>query len=463
MNTATLNQRSSVAAERALNGYRSSASQAAVFEEQTRLIRHLIWAYFVLWLVEGGLRRWFLPGLATPLLIIRDPLVLGIYAIAFQRNLFPANGFFFCGIVLAALTFIQAMMLGHGNALVAVYGLRSDFLHVPLIFIMARVIRPKHLLALAKVGAWVAIPYTALLVAQFYSPQDAWVNRGVGGRMEGAGFSGALGRFRPPGTFSFITGPSQLYPLFAACWFTLVVARKFPTWLMIASGTAILVAVPLSISRTLFLSVAIVAIVGVGALVAGGRFSASLLLRAAVAAVILPLAAFQLPAFRDGLEAFQSRWAATTAGNAGFQEVIVGRVWDGLFGAFDDVGSVGFGTGYSTNVGQKLLTQETGFGASEAEWGRLLYDNGVVLGSSLVLYRTVLASVIVLAAFAAWRRRSPASLIFASAAFLLVLNGQWGQNTSLGSSIICGGLALAAARKPDRDESVPVNGATKRP
>jgi hypothetical protein len=48
------------------------------FEQQTAGIRRLIWLYLVLWLIEGGLRRWFLPGLATPLLLIRDPLVVAI-------------------------------------------------------------------------------------------------------------------------------------------------------------------------------------------------------------------------------------------------------------------------------------------------------------------------------------------------------------------------------------------------
>ena len=45
------------------------------FERQTRVIRHLIWLYLILWLIEGGLRRWVLPGLSTPLLLVRYPLV----------------------------------------------------------------------------------------------------------------------------------------------------------------------------------------------------------------------------------------------------------------------------------------------------------------------------------------------------------------------------------------------------
>jgi hypothetical protein len=120
-------------------------------------------------------------------------------------------------------------------------------------------------------------------------------------------------------------------------------------------------------------------------------------------------------------------------------------VLDDLFGSFEGVGYSGLGTGFSTNVGQKILTEQVGFGASEGEWGRLLYDNGFILGSLLICYRIALVSTIIFAAFRAWRSRSTLSLLFASACFPIVLNGQWGQTTTLGSAVIGGGLALAAA------------------
>jgi hypothetical protein len=270
------------------------------------------------------------------------------------------------------------------------------------------------------------------------------VNRGVGGSLDGAGFSGALGRFRPPGTFSFITGTAQLYILVTACWFALVLARKFNPWLMIASGVAILVAVPVSVSRGLFLSVAVVAAAGIVALFIGGRLSVPAALRALFCGVILFTLASQLPAFKAGMEAFTARWQSSTTESGGFQGAIIDRILNDLFGAFRDAQSYGLGTGFSTNVGQKLLTAATGFGASEGEWGRLLYDNGVFLGSLLILYRTALGLSIVATALQAWRRHSPAGIVFASAACLQILNGQWGQPTTLGSAVIAGGLALAA-------------------
>jgi hypothetical protein len=427
------------------NSRSKTTSARGVVQDQTRLIRNLIWLYIFLWLVEGGLRRWVLPGLASPLLMIRDPLVIAIYCVAASNGLFPVNGFITWGAFLALLSFINAMLLGHGNIFVALFGVRCDFLHVPLIFIMAKVLRQKDVLALARVAVWVSVPYTALLVAQFYQPQDAWVNRGVGGSLEGAGFSGALDRFRPPGTFSFISGPSQLYPLLTACWFALLLARKLPVWTMVASGGAILIAIPISISRMLFLSVAIVAMTGVGAMLVGGRFSIKLVIQFALVAAILAALASQSLIFQDGMEAFNARWETATTDEGGFKEAIVDRALNDLFGSFEGVKYSGLGTGFSTNVGQKTLTEQVGFGASESEWGRLLYDNGFILGSLMICYRIALASSIVFASFRAWRRRSTLGLIFSSACFMIMLNGPWGQTTTLGFAIIGGGLALAAA------------------
>src|SRR5450756_2342759 len=156
----------------------AKTASKARFVDENKTLRQLIWLYLVLWLIEGGLRRWFLPGLNTPLLLIRDPVVIAIYGVAISRNLFPSNLFMTMGLLLAVLTFFNALTLGHGNPMVAMYGVRCDFLHVPLIFIMGKVLRRKDLIALCKLTRWIAVPYTALLAAQFYQPQDAWVNRG---------------------------------------------------------------------------------------------------------------------------------------------------------------------------------------------------------------------------------------------------------------------------------------------
>ena len=86
-----------------------AASNLLSFEAQAKPVRQLIWLYLILWLIEGGLRRWFLPSLTTPLLLVRDPVVLAIYGLAISKNLFPFNGFVVIGLLLATLTFFNAL------------------------------------------------------------------------------------------------------------------------------------------------------------------------------------------------------------------------------------------------------------------------------------------------------------------------------------------------------------------
>ena len=56
------------------------------------MLRRMIWLYFVLLIAEGALRKWFVPSLSVPLLVIRDPLVLLIYAQAARCRRFPVSG-----------------------------------------------------------------------------------------------------------------------------------------------------------------------------------------------------------------------------------------------------------------------------------------------------------------------------------------------------------------------------------
>jgi hypothetical protein len=126
----------------------------------------LVLIYIVLWIFEGGLRRWILPSLSNPLLLIRDPLVVLIYSVAAAMHRFPFNVFIFSAIGLA---FLEAALVpfGHGNPIVAAYGIRSDFLHVPMIFIIGRTLTPARLMTVCQAAVILSIPYTLLLVAQF--------------------------------------------------------------------------------------------------------------------------------------------------------------------------------------------------------------------------------------------------------------------------------------------------------
>src|SRR2546423_10792292 len=129
-----------------------------------RAVRILIWIYLVLLIIEGALRKWFLPNLSDPLLIIRDPVVLAIYIAAWRARVFPSNAYVILLAIIGGLCLAVSILSLYSYIplkmilLVTLYGFRSNFLHLPLIFVMANVFNHEDV---KKVGWWVmalAIP-----------------------------------------------------------------------------------------------------------------------------------------------------------------------------------------------------------------------------------------------------------------------------------------------------------------
>ena len=176
---------------------RRAAGRRAEPPEANRDLKWGIWAYIILIILEGALRRWVLPGLATPLLVVRDPIALGLIVVTWQRGLLPANPYLASTLIISALAIISALTVGHGNLTVALYGARILLLHFPLIFVIGRIFNRADVLRVGEAFVWMTPAMALLIGVQFYSPQSAFVNRGVGGDMEGAGFSGAMGFFSP--------------------------------------------------------------------------------------------------------------------------------------------------------------------------------------------------------------------------------------------------------------------------
>src|ERR1700731_2910306 len=75
-------------------------------ESAKHRIRQLIWVYFWLLLLEGALRKWIVPQLSNPLLIVRDPVAIAIYFFAIRARVFPRNGWTVVLAVIAVLTLI---------------------------------------------------------------------------------------------------------------------------------------------------------------------------------------------------------------------------------------------------------------------------------------------------------------------------------------------------------------------
>jgi len=411
-------------------------------------IRYLIYLYLILWLIEGALRKWFLQDFATPLLVIRDPVAVLILLYAIKLKLFPLNAYSQCTILVAVISFLLAITIGHGNYIIALYGFRTIVLHVLLIFVLGAVLNKEDVVFLGKFALIIAIPMTILLTLQYGAPKEAWINQGAGG--EGtAVFAGAAGKNRPPGTWSFISGPSYFYPMVVAFWIGLTVEKRAPLWLIVLSGISILIACPVSISRSLVLGCCLVCLAGVFIAINRGLWSPLRTLYGIVLLLCIWVPANMIPEFDEATNAFMARWNVSTTDRGGVGEAIIGRVMNDLSSPFHaalKAPYMGYGLGLGTQVGQRLATGSTGYALGEAEWSRILNEMGPILGFIYIGLRIWLVFALGLFSWRRLRLGNPLPLLIWTSCAYYLLNGPWGQATTLGAATIGAGLTLAASK-----------------
>lgn len=386
--------------------------------------------------------------MADAFLVIRDPVLLSIYALALVSGIFPRNIFVITIGGLAVASVIGSALAGQTNPFVILYGLRINYLHLPLIWVMGSVLNRKDVERIGTFFLITGIVMTFVMVEQFRSPMDATINRGVGNE-EGGQIFGADGRIRPPGLFAFITGPQLFFPLCAAFFFDQIGgAKRMPWYLLVVCGLAIAVALPVSISRYVMLATGIVAVMFLLTLPLSSSRLASIG-RPLILLVILAGVLSQLPVFKEGTTVFMMRWDQAALESDG---QAWGSLFDRTFRAFsntvyfvEQAPFFGHGVGVGSNVGSRLLYGTLGFVLAEEEWGKVILELGPILGFAFILFRTWLSVHLGLEAWRAARYdHNTLPLLIWSALVFALFQGQWAPPTVLGFAVLGGGLVLAA-------------------
>jgi hypothetical protein len=426
-------------------------------EKATVRVRQLLWVFFWLLLLEGALRKWVVPRWSDPLLVIRDPVVILIYFYAIRARVFPRNGWTLVLVVLGfislATTFIQLWPYAPPTkvVLVAGFGFRSNFFQLPLIFIMARVLRPADV---KKFGWWTLVfllPMTLLMIAQFRAAPDAFVNRTAGGGSEM--MMSALGKVRTSGTFSFVIGIVSFYAL-ATAYLIWAALRKdiYKIRLLIPAGIALVIGISVSGSRSVVAGCTLVAASLLIAIVLRpdvvNRFGQAL-----IVALILGFVISRTPIFREGVNVLSTRFTEAAEGMG--QSIARGMITRPLdvfeegFAVISRAPTFGYGLGVGTNAGAKFLTGHSVFLLTEGEWSRLLLEMGPILGLAYLAWRCALVGRIGWLCLKSVRLGNLLPLMLFSAGFLPLLSGQLGQPTILGFAVFVTGLTLAARNEED--------------
>jgi len=426
------------------------------FSDPVQMIKLGIWLYLILYIFEGGLRKWILPGLAAPLLIIRDPVALWILVTAYRHRMFPNDWYVGVANFIALVGVFTALSFGHGNLFVAIYGARTIFLHFPLMFLIGRMFTRKDVEQMGRVILWIALPMALLIAMQFFSPQSALVNRGVGGDMEGAGFSGSGDFYRPSGTFSFTSGLVQYFSIVAVfVLYFFIRSERISKFLMIGSAAALLIAIPLSISRSLFFNFIIELMMLVMAVSFKTRHFKKMFTLVAIGMIAL-LVLSQTEFFQVSTAAFTDRFETANEVEGGIESVFLDRFLGGMLHALSESADrdfFGLGIGMGSNVGAQLLYGNAKvFLISEEEWGRIIGELGPLFGLLLIFLRVHFASNMAGKAFSSLRKENFLPWMLLGVAFLILLQGQWANSTSLGFSTLIGGMLMGANNEQNLDE-----------
>lgn len=413
-------------------------------------IKIAIWLYFLLWIFEGALRKWVLPSLSTPLLIIRDPIAIYIIIRAIYLEVKFMNIYVVLSFIITLLSLIITLTFGHENIFVGVYGARIMILHFPLIFIVGKIFTKEDLLKMGYVLLSLNILMTLIIFLQFTSPQTAYINRGLGG--EGSsGFDGAMGYFRPSGTFSFITGLASFYILVSVYIFYFWLSKEPVSKVLLTISTlALIFALPLTVSRT---AVGGVILVGLFAFIGsstGIKSIMKLVFTVLVVFILFIVLQKTTTIFSIGTEVFMSRVDTASEQSGGFEESFISRAVESFVGPIVNlmksplfVGKLGMGT----NAGAQMLSGSIGFLIAEEELGRIGGEQGLLLGGGIILLRLGLALSLFLKSIRLPNIDKLLPLIFCGTALYSLTQGQWAQPTILGHSVIVAGLLLASINK----------------
>jgi hypothetical protein len=419
---------------------------------RTEQVRKLIWVYFWLLLFEGSVRKWALPALADPILLIRDPIVIWIYVAVFRTGKWPRGAMMALVSCLAFATFAvglvalgqpEATGFGFKGLVAALYGLRTDFLHLPLLFIMPMFLCRADVDRIARCLLIVSAPMAILMAVQFLAPSSSWINSGSDEAFTQIGT--ARGHIRAPGTFSFTSGPALMYALVSAFVLEAALTRgRHPRWLIMSAALATGLAVTVSGSRT---TLANVGMVTAFAVVCGTLLQPGLawrVVQGAFIAGILAVALFQLDVVREGAATLGERFGGQDEVRSGFIYRFLsefGFTPQQLF----DTPLPGHGLGAGTNVGAMLLSgTRNGFSLGEVEWDHLIGESGPIVGVLIIALRVACVVGLLVRSARSARQGNVLPFLLLGACWAAIANSVWGQATTLGFAVFGGGLCAAA-------------------
>lgn len=427
------------------------------YEARRRVAVRAVFAIFFLSLVEGPLRKWFLPSLSGPLTVLRDPLVILLYGYCLRYGLMLRRGiagiWLSFAIITSAFGLVQYAVNGHG-LLGWMLGVRTYWLYMPMAFVIAKCFSLDDLSRFLRLCALISIPYAFLVAAQYSSPPGSFINLGVGADEEG-GVGLGDGILRPFGLFTY-TGPNVQFTAFtisAFLGFYLSGApMKLRLFFLVATGAAVGTMAVLTGSRLIYFHASTILIVTVLGLAVVRPTRKNLGHVGGMIGFVLLAGLLLIYAFPDMRSAMEGRIDRAAA----FEGSIWSRALGELFSFIDPMFTAPtFGAGIGAGApGVAALLGLPALIYGESDLQRNVNELGLLLGIAMLALRFGTAALLLAMAKRAAKAGIVLALPFAGFAALSIFMEQITHSTLNGYLVwLAIGLLIAASRTGRRATS----------
>ena len=169
----------------------------------------------VLTVVDGAVRKWWMPATSGYVYLEKDILLLACYLGAFRLGWWKLKrrGEYFwlqaSWAILAMVVMVELLVMRADDPYIALNGARMYLLYMPLSWLLPEYLSRMSLTTLRRgitLFVLVLIPMAVLATVQFRLPQDSVVNRYATGTSSDVALFGEEKNVRATGTFSFISG-----------------------------------------------------------------------------------------------------------------------------------------------------------------------------------------------------------------------------------------------------------------
>lgn len=431
-------------------------------------IRLCFWAYLLLLIFEGAMRKWFLPQLSNLFLVVRDPIVLYVVFLSFKYGLLKDN-IVKALFIFSFISFVLTLTFGHHNIMVALYGVRITLLHLPCIFVFSKCLTRDDIHLIGKTILYLSVLMFIIVIMQYFSPKTALINVGVGGQGT-ASFSGIAGFMRPSGTFSFISGLVEfefLVGLFIFYYLynnnNIISKYKISKLTLVLFITIFVFSIVLCLSRTIIFQISLM----FTAMVAYMILNRAKLDKILYIVLLIVLSIYLLLTIDSFKLAFENVFIRFGEASRSEGEVIEGTLGNRYLGSFyraffdtqnfsnKEIPFWGFGLGIGTKVGETILgitPVERSFAFAEEEWSRIVCELGLLQGAAFLLgFRLVYPICLVIKALKYVMMRRDVFLYLSIFPFLLyIINSQWTVPTTLGFTVVLSTLFITALNQNER-------------